>query len=114
MSRPNLIEVIVDIKDALNNIKNLSTNLNNFITQAVQPIKVNFDGTAITQGIKDVENKIQESAEQAQKTITQNIGNIGFAINAITQGIRLTGGFFAPLIAASNEQEKALSASPLH
>jgi len=109
MSSQNLVEIIVDIRNALNNIKNLSTNLNNFITQAVQPISVKFDGTAITNGIKDVENKIKETAEQAQKTIMQNVGDIGFAINAITSGIRVAGGIFSPLITASNEQEKALS-----
>jgi len=107
MSRPNLIEVIVDIKEALNNIKNISTNLNNFITQAVQPIKVNFDGTAITQGIKDVETQIKQVAEQTQNGIAKTIGEMGFAINAVATSFRMTMGATSSLITASNQQETA-------
>jgi len=107
MSNKNIIQIFVDIQDALNSIKNISTNLNNFITQATQPIRVSLDGTAITQGVKDIHTQIKNTSEQFQKDITRSLGDLGFMLNTINTGFQMIGGSISPLIAASNQQETA-------
>jgi len=107
MSTQNTIQIIIEIKDALNSIKTMSTSINNFITAATSPISVKMDTTPITQGINEIQTQINNMAEAAEKSMTQRIGDIGFAITAIKSGISTAGGFFGPLIKSSNQQETA-------
>jgi len=114
MSSNNTIQILVDIKDALNGIKNVSTNLNQFITMANTPIRVNLDGTALAQTIKDMQAHIQslqtqikDMVTQTNNNITKSLGDFGFMLNTAATGFRMVGGSLGSLIDYSNQQEKA-------
>jgi len=62
MSNKKEIAILVNIKDALLGIQTITTNINNFITQATQPIRVNFinpDGMEIDEALYHVQ-RLQE------------------------------------------------------
>jgi len=114
MSSDRTFSLMIDIKDVLNGIKIASTNLNNFITQAAQPVSVKFDNAPITQAIKDMQDQITKlqdqmgkMAEQTKDNITKTIGEIGFMLSTIKTGFSMAGGALSPLITASNQQEQA-------